>query len=145
MVELKTLAEAKVGEEFGTVEYVVTPEMVERFEKGVDNPAVWLDPPSNRGARLNPTVCDRDGSRVYQTKYVPPLGILHAKQEYEYLNPPRVGKKVRVKGKVVDRYVKKEREYTVVESVSVDEDGVEIIRGRQFLCYPLATKLEKAW
>ena len=142
MAELKTLAEAEVGEEFGPIEYAVTNDLVEKFAQALDYPAVWLDPPSS-GARVNPIICDRDGYRVYQTKYIPPLGTLHAKQEFEYLNPPRLGKKVRVTAKIVDRYVKKDREYTVMESLSVDEDGVEIIRGRRVVCYLIATKTEK--
>lgn len=140
MTEFKTLAEAVVGEEFEPLEYVVTAEMVGKYAEGVENEALWLDRSPSEGMRVHPAICDNDGLNISRVKYVRPLGTLHAKQEFDFLNPARVGKKVRVRGKVVDRYVRKEREYTVVEALSVDEDGVEILRSRQILCYPLSTK-----
>ena len=145
MAEFKTLAEAEVGEEFEPFEYVVTAEVVQKYVEGTDNQDLWLDRSPLEGMRVHPAICDNDGVHLYQIEYLNPLGTLHAKQEFEFLNPVQVGKRVRVRGKVVDRYVKKEREYTVVEALSVDEDGVEVLRSRQTLCYSLSSRTTKAW
>ena len=64
----------------------------------------------------------------YNQYALPPEGGFHAQQEFEFINPLKVGKKVRVTGKLVDRYIKRGREYFVAEFVAVDEDGLEIVR-----------------
>jgi hypothetical protein len=51
--------------------------------------------------------------------------------ECEHLSPIRLDKKMIVSGRVVDKYVKRNREYFVVEARCVDEDGLEIFRTRR--------------
>ena len=53
---------------------------------------------------------------------------VHAKEEVEFLNPGRVGKQFRVTWKVVEEYEKRDKLYTVIEALIVDEDGREILR-----------------
>jgi hypothetical protein len=55
---------------------------------------------------------------------------VHAKEEVEFLNPGRVGKKFRVTWRVVEEYEKRDKLYTVIEALIVDEDGREIMRRR---------------
>jgi len=55
---------------------------------------------------------------------------VHAKEEVEFLNPGKVGKKFRVTWKVVEEYEKRDKLYTVIEALIVDEGGTEIMRRR---------------
>jgi hypothetical protein len=65
---------------------------------------------------------------------------VHAKEEVEFLNPGRVGKEFRVTWKVVEEYEKRDKLYTVVEALIVDQDGIEIMRRRT---YGVITKGQK--
>jgi hypothetical protein len=63
-------------------------------------------------------------------RYQYPFSFVHAKQETEFLNPLPLGKPARIFTKIVDKYVKREKGYIVIESLIVDEDGVQIMRTR---------------
>jgi hypothetical protein len=76
--------------------------------------------------------------RLLKTKYVT-AGNVHTRHETQFRNPARLGKKIRISGKLVDKYLKRGREYLVVECRSVDEDGVEICRDRR----TIITRYEK--
>ena len=47
------------------------------------------------------------------------------------VNPARVGTTIKVYGTLVDKYLRRGREYLVMECRSVDEDGIEICRDRR--------------
>lgn len=54
-----------------------------------------------------------------------------AKSEHEFLKPMKVGTKVTIRGKVVDKYIKRGRCYTVTEFETVDETGELLMRSRE--------------
>jgi hypothetical protein len=54
-----------------------------------------------------------------------------AKSEHEFLKPLKVGSKVIIRGKVVDKYVKRGRNYLVADYETVDEDGEVLMRSRE--------------
>ena len=58
------------------------------------------------------------------------FGSIHAKQAWEFKNPARLGKKVTVTVRLVDKYVRRDRPWIVMELLAVDEDGLEVCRGR---------------
>ncbi len=74
-------------------------------------------------------LCANDILGAYRTKYTG-LSGLHAKQEMEILNPPRLGKKVTIHARHVDKYEKRGHQYRVMYSEAVDEEGVVYLRGR---------------
>jgi len=57
-----------------------------------------------------------------------PHATVPSKTEHELINPARIGKGLSATGKIIDKYIKRGREYVVVQSVIVDEDGLEIRR-----------------
>jgi hypothetical protein len=63
-------------------------------------------------------------------RYQYPFSFVHARQETEFINPLPLGKPARTITKIVDKYVKRDRGYIVIESLIVDEDGVQIMRTR---------------
>jgi len=54
-----------------------------------------------------------------------------AKSEHEFLKPMRMGSKVFIRGRVVDKYVKRGRNYLVSEYETVDENGEVLLRSRE--------------
>ena len=55
---------------------------------------------------------------------------LHAKMEFEFLEPIRPGVRARSRGKVVDKYERRGKPYMVTEYVTEAEDGTVLVRGR---------------
>jgi len=54
-----------------------------------------------------------------------------AKSEHEFLKPMKVGGKIFIRGKVVDKYVRRGRNYVVSEYETVDEPGEVLLRSRE--------------
>ena len=72
-------------------------------------------------------------SEVYRTKawYLPYVyGNLHARQEWESYRPVQVGETVRTRCTVVDRYIKRDREYVVNEALTFNSEGALVSRAR---------------
>ena len=58
-----------------------------------------------------------------------------AKSEHEFLKPMKVGGKIYIRGKIVDKYVKRGRNYVVADYETVDEDGEVLMRSRETAVY----------
>jgi hypothetical protein len=54
-----------------------------------------------------------------------------AKSEHEFLKPMKMGSKVIIRGRVVDKYTKRGRFYRVSEFETVDENGEVLMRSRE--------------
>ena len=51
--------------------------------------------------------------------------------EFNFLQPIRVGMRVRSRGKIIDKYIRRDKKYMVTAFVTTDEDnGTELIRGQ---------------
>lgn len=53
------------------------------------------------------------------------------KSEHEFLKPMKLGGKIFIHGRVVDKYVKRGRNYMVAEYETVDEAGEVLMRSRE--------------
>ena len=58
-----------------------------------------------------------------------------AKSEHEFLKPMKVGSKVYIRGKIIEKYVKRARNYVVADYETVDEDGEVLMRSRETTVY----------
>jgi acyl dehydratase len=58
-----------------------------------------------------------------------------AKSEHEFLKPMKLGSKIFISGKVVDKYVKRGRNYLVTDLETVDEAGEVLLRSRETTVY----------
>jgi acyl dehydratase len=63
------------------------------------------------------------------SKYVVHAG-LHARMEFHFLEPVRPGMRVRSRGRVIDKYERRGRQYMVTEYVTEDETGTPLVRGQ---------------
>ncbi|HEX9896361.1 MAG TPA: MaoC family dehydratase [Dehalococcoidales bacterium] len=58
-----------------------------------------------------------------------------AKSEHEFLKPMKVGSRIYIRGKIIDKYVKRNRNYVVAEYETVNEDGEVLMRSRETAVY----------
>jgi hypothetical protein len=64
-------------------------------------------------------------------KFTSLRSAIWAKSEHEFLKPLKIGSKVRIRGKVVDKYIKRGRFYRVSEFETIDENGEVLMRSRE--------------
>ena len=120
----------QVGEEFVSDTFLVTPEEVETYAAAVDDHHPWFVEDSPFGGPIaHPTLLANQALRLRHSRYVVPAG-LHAKMEFEFLEPIRTGVRARSRGRVVDKYERRGKPYMVTEFVTEDEKGTPLVRGR---------------
>ena len=132
MVEFKRLTYEglTVGEEFVSNEQLVTPEDIETYAFAVDDHHPWFVEDSPFGGPVaHPTLLGNQALRLRHSRYTVPGG-LHAKMEFEFLEPIRPGMRARSRGRVVEKYERRGRPYMVTEYVTEDEHGTVLVRGR---------------
>ena len=112
--ELKVFAyeDVVIGEELGSYDYILTQEMVEAFRTSVDDPEASF-----------PTLGGKHDATAFAMVYTDPIGTVNAGNEVEFFNPPIVGKKIIVTGRIADKYLRRDKPYIVIEATAIDEDG----------------------
>ncbi|MEE8540479.1 MAG: hypothetical protein V3S66_02360 [Desulfobacterales bacterium] len=94
-----------------------------------ENPWYYKESPWGGPVTYHPLLDDAPMEATMH-RYQYPFSFVHARQETEFINPLPLGKPARVITKIADKYVKREKGYVVIESLIIDEDGVEIMRIR---------------
>jgi hypothetical protein len=109
----------EIGEDLGTMEYVLTAEMLANYRRVVDNPHAAY-----------PTVAARHPANLFYRRYGGRMRVPNTGHDSEYFNPPIPGKRIVVSARIVDKYVRREKPYLIVEATATDEDGrlIEISR-----------------
>jgi 3-hydroxybutyryl-CoA dehydratase len=120
----------QIGEELGKREVLITEELIRSCAQAIESNHPWYFQDSPFGGRIAPpTIFDNDTLRMLDENYER-FGSIHAKQSWEFKNPAKLGKQVTLTVRVVDKYLKRDRPWIVMELTAVDEDGIEISRGR---------------
>ena len=121
-----------VGEEFMSDDFLIKPEDVETFAFAVDDHDPWYFEDSPFGGRIaHPVLMGNQALMMRHSKYIIPAG-LHAKMQYEFVEPFRAGMRVRTRGKVIDKYEKRGRHYMVTEFITRDEESGTVLTRGQF-------------
>lgn len=115
---LSPFERAKIGEILEPFEYVISKKMLDEYRQLVGNPTAAY-----------PTVAGRHALRAWTHKYGA-LALANVGAECEYFNPVSPGKRIRVEAKIVDKYVRRNKPFVIVDSVAVDEDGRLIEKSR---------------
>jgi acyl dehydratase len=134
MVEFKTISyEAlAVGEEFTSDDFLIKPEDVDTFAYAVDDHNPWFFEDSPFGGKIvHPTFTGNQALLLRHSKYVVPAG-LHAKMQFEFIEPLRVGMRVRSHGKVIDKYERRGRHYMVTQFETREEGTDKVLTRGQF-------------
>jgi acyl dehydratase len=120
----------KVGEEFVSDEHLVTPEDVETYAFAVDDHHPWFSGASPFGGPVaHPTLLGNQALRLRHSRYIVHAG-LHAKMEFEFVEPIAVGTVTRSRGRVIDKYERRGKPYMVTEFTTEDDKGTVLVRGR---------------
>lgn len=120
-MEKLTYDTARPGEELGPIEYKVTAEKLAAYRSAVADPGAVLL-----------TIGSKDYSHLLATKFERSSRI-NAKHEAWYSGAAEVGGMLTTRGRIVDKYVKRDREFIVVETWTEDESGRELVRSRTTL------------
>lgn len=102
--------DAQVGDEFGSFEYILTQAQVDNYRKAVDDPEAPFT-----------TLAVKHDVTAFGLIYEGTSGV-NARNEVQLFNPPIPGKKIKVTGRIVDKYIRRELPYLVIEAVATDED-----------------------
>jgi acyl dehydratase len=134
--------EVYVGRDMGGNQWTLASDAIENFIAGTGDHNPWYTGATPLGDPIAPALILH--SEVYRTKawYLPyRYGNLHARHEWESYRPLTVGESVRTRCTVVDRYVKRDREYVVNEALTFNSAGALVSRARahqSFLIKPAA-------
>lgn len=129
-----------VGRYIGAREIEVTPETVAHYVRAVGDDNPWYSGPSPFGGPVAPSLILHSEVYRYRGWYLPNIyGNLHAKQEWELFHPIMVGDRVTTRSLIVDRYIKRGREYVVNEVTCFGPDGRILQRGRTHQSFLLET------
>jgi acyl dehydratase len=121
----------QVGETFISNDHLITPEDIETYAFAVDDYHAWFTEDSPFGGPIaHPTLMANQALHLRHSKYIVHAG-LHAKMALQFLRPLRVGMRVRSRGTIIDKYMRRDKKYMVTEFVTTDEDkGIDVIRGQ---------------
>lgn len=120
-----TLETVTVGEELGPVEYDLAEDDVAQFIDRVENvSAERLLLPDGRRAAPS-TVIGGDYVKLLTTKYST-YDVVHARAKHRFVRPIVAPVHIVVTGKLTEKYLRRGREYLVVETVTRDGDGNEL-------------------
>lgn len=134
MVEFKTISYnvVRVGEEFRSDDFLIKPEDVETFAYAVDDHHPWYSGDSPFGGPIaHPVLLGNQALMMRHSRYIIPAG-LHAKIQFEFLEPLRAGMRVRSYGKVIDKFEKRGRYYMVTEFATKNEESGDVLVRGQF-------------
>ena len=118
--------ELPVGTDMGSIEYTLSEERVERHLRATHQTPY----PQTDGEKLAPvSILASDGIWLAEAQFDISESV-HAGQRLEILNVPVVGSRVKVSGKVADKFEKGGRQFVVMDVVSEDDRGRVLARGR---------------
>ena len=139
------LLSAEIGHEIEPVEMVITEELVERNAWANDDYNPWYMEDSPFGGRIaSPTLLATESDYMIWGYFaLPEGGGIWAKQEFEFINPLKVGGKVRITGRLADIQDKKGRDHMTFEFLVIDENNQEIVRMKSVHAFPLVARTEK--
>ena len=124
--------EIQVGLDLGGHEYEITSELVRDYLDALDDHHEWYTGASPFGGPVAPAIILHSEVYRFGGWYLPNIwGNLHARQEWELFAPIMVGERVSTRSIIVDRYVKRSRDYVVNEvQVFGSASGRLLQRGR---------------
>ena len=138
--------EVYVGRDFGAVIYDITPDLVATYIAGTGDDNPWYRGRSPLGGPIAPALILH--SAVYHTLewYLPNIyGNLHARQEWDVFAPVMVGERLTTRSVIVDRYVKRDREYVVNEVIVGNASGQIVSRSRTHQSFLLSKQTKQGF
>jgi acyl dehydratase len=123
----------EVGEEFGPVEVAISDHDLKSYAYAIDDFHPWYMQNSPFGARVVPPglLALALFNLLYCTYDRGLMHGLHAREELRLFGPVVLGQPVRLRARVVDKFLKRGERYIVVDGHATDDRGKTLIRTRQ--------------
>jgi hypothetical protein len=123
--------EIYVGRDFGGFEFDITPATIENYIAGTGDNNPWYTEDSPLAGPVAPAFILHSAVFRRHDWYLPNVfGNLHARQEWHGFGPLWLGDKLRSRSVIVDRYIRRDREYVVNECLILDTSGRILQRSR---------------
>jgi len=125
-----TYDEIEVGQTLGSMEWMVTEDMInQQCEMDMDY-HLWFSVDSPWGRRIAPPQISYRPPRWLFSRAYNVRGLFY-KWELENVRPIMPGVTLKVTGSIADKYVKNDREFVVYQAEAVDPEGNVIFRTRR--------------
>jgi acyl dehydratase len=125
-----TYVELQVGTEVGRLKYTVSDDTLNYYLLAVEDRNPWYRKESPFGGPIVPYgVAESDVFKIIAW-YLKMKSSLHTHQEFEYHHPIKVGDVLTTVAKVAEKYTRKDRDYLVIDTETMAQDGRLIMRGR---------------
>jgi acyl dehydratase len=119
-----------VGEAFQSEDRLVRPQDIETYAYAVEDEDPWFFGPSPFGGPIaHPTLLANQALFMRHSRYVVRAG-LHARMVFRFLRPIPLGTRARTTGKVIEKYVRRDKPYMVTGFATADGDGQVLVDGR---------------
>lgn len=129
--EVRTADQLEVGDELEPFEVLVTPELNQQYLYAEEDfePRYWRSQ-GDRSPLVHPALLLHVSNNTFSPSFRLPRGIvnLQTAEETIFMNSCRVGARLRVTWRVVDRFERRGRIYNTRLARVVDQDGTEILR-----------------
>ena len=122
---LVTFDELQIGQELAPVSFEISSAVVEKYLIATGDASTPRTDPQVVPPVMTAIVVRRTTERL-----VSPPGGIHAKQHYRFRAPMHAGDVVTTDAVIADKYVKKGRQYVVIESRTRRGDGELAVTGR---------------
>ena len=130
--------EIEIGEELGPYEHTLTKASVQKYCSAVESRYPWqIEESGERIPIAPPTILGNLSFRLLETHFTRQPGTIHAKQELEFFHPIRLDRRVISKGRVLRKYLKRDKKWVVYEVHFYDETGLELGRSEITEVLPL--------
>ncbi len=128
-----------VGQPLGPVRHRVTARMIRDYAEATGDKHLWH---AGGAPPFGETVAHPAMATIFSTRLLGrsgidrPSGGIHAKHEYEFLGAVRAGQTLTTTGRIVEKYIRRERKYVVCDALTVDETGRPVARCRYTQAVP---------
>ena len=140
VAEIFDHSEIHVGRDYGGQTYDINADLIATYIAGTGDDNPWYRDSSPLGGPIAPALILH--SAVYRTLdwYLSVYGNLHARQQWDLFAPVKVGERLTTRAVIVDRYLKRDREYVVNEVIVSNASGQIVSRSRTHQSFLLETK-----
>ncbi len=140
--DLLTYDTVDVGTEFPPYVYSLNEETVKRYVEAIQDPHPLFHDEDHakregyKGTLAPPTTAAIYATRAHKQKKKLPPGGIHAKQMFRFIKPVYPGDTLTSYAKVVDKYIKRERKYVVIEVQTKNQQGETVVISRSTGIWP---------
>lgn len=125
-----TFDDIEIGADLGTIEWTVSQADIDGQCETDDDYHEWYTVESPYGGTIAPVLISYTPIRTMLSRTYNVRGMFY-QLDMESVRPIRIGVPMMITGKIIDKWVKRDREYIAYEATCVDADGQLIFTSRR--------------